>query len=159
MVNEDSMKKKEIKWLKDRGFSPSVGRSTSISLKPSTSIFLKIKKKKTRVKPQKKICHHRFIPIIYTGYEDGKKVSKETEFRCKNCFKIENRKKLTKTSTKVKNGGKTKSKTKKKYFMWETSSSTSTTLPYGEIYPFNFGEPKLSFMEMLRKLIRKIIYG
>ena len=46
MKNDTSVSKEEIKWWKDRGFSPSL----SVSLKPSTSIFPVKKKTKTKVK-------------------------------------------------------------------------------------------------------------
>ena len=40
---------KKDKWMEDRGFVTSVGKSVSVSLKPSTSIFPVKKKTKTKV--------------------------------------------------------------------------------------------------------------
>jgi len=84
------MKKKDIKWWKERGYSP----STKSSLVSSVTDYSKKKK----------------------------------------------------TLTKVKNGGKTKSRVKR-----GTTSTTSTTL--GLTYPYTFIKLQLSFWERLKRFI------
>ena len=95
---------------------------------------------------KKRECQHEFTQVVYVDYQHGG--FRTVKWHCKKCFRLKP-KSLT-TSTKVKNGGKTKTTRLRKRKMYTTSStSTTTTLPY--TLPYTYMKYEITFWERIMR--------